>query len=246
MKNGLHHQRKESARVGPRTSAADGQRAVPTSGDQAAGEPTEGNAILRPLTRTVQAWQSRVAVSILALALLIATGWLSRQSVGELIEVNRRVSHTLNVLYELEQLRSNIMAAETSQRGFALTGDDRFLDQYETAIRLTPGSLARARELTSDNVDRQLRLDELAPLVERRFALLAANLADRREGGFGAIDVSKYLQGSDAMKEVTSVISEMMNEERHLVESRQFAQSEVVIHNNRVALFGTAVSIAIL
>ena len=202
---------------------ADGQHAVPSSGDRAVDEQTEGNASLRPLKQSLQAWPSRVAASILAFALLIALGWLSRQSVGELIEVNRWVSHTLKVLYELEQLRSNIMAAETSQRGFALTGDDRFLDQYETAIRLTPGSLARTRELTSDNADQQRQLDKLAPLIQRRFALLAANLADRREGGFGAIDVAKYLQGSDVMSEVTSVISAMMNEERRLVDLRQSA-----------------------
>lgn len=225
---------------------ADGQHAVPSSGDQAVDEQTEGNASLRPLKQSLQAWPSRVAASILAFALLVALGWSSWQSTRELIESNRWVSHTLEVLYELEQLRSNIMAAETSQRGFALTGDDRFLREYETAIRLTPASLARARELTSDNVDQQRQLDKLAPLIQRRFALLAANLADRRAGGFEAIDVAKYLQGSDIINEVTSVISAMMNEEKKLFDLRRSAQSKSIIANNRIVTIGTALSILVL
>ena len=96
---------------------ADGQHAVPSSGDRAVDEQTEGNASLRPLKQSLQAWPSRVAASILAFALLVALGWSSWQSTRELIESNRWVSNTLEVLYELEQLRSNIISPLTKSAG---------------------------------------------------------------------------------------------------------------------------------
>ncbi|MGE5599909.1 MAG: CHASE3 domain-containing protein [Pseudomonadota bacterium] len=169
---------------------------------------------MRPLTELFQPWPLRVAASILAFALLIALGWSSRQSTRDLIENNQWVLHTQEVLYELEQLLSTVMAAETGQRGFALTGEERFLDQYQTAIRLTPESLARVRELTSDNANQQRHLDRLAPLIEQRFGLLATNLADRQAGGFAAIDTAQYLEGSRIMNEVNSTISTMMDEQK--------------------------------
>ena len=215
--------------------------------DRPLEERAEGKgSLLPPLDRLWRSWPLRVAASILAFALLIALGWFSRQSTQELIESNHWVLHTQEVLYELEQLLSTVMAAETGQRGFALTGEERFLDQYQTATRLTPERLARVRELTSDNANQQRHLDQLAPLIEQRFGLLATNLADRQTGGFAAMDITKYLEGSRIMDEIHSMISAMTDEERSLFETRRAAQSKSILATNRIVLLGTAVSILIL
>ena len=53
---------------------------------------------------------------------------------------------------------------ESELRGFFLTGDQSFLDAYNSAKEGVPGQLAVLDHLTSDNPSQQRRLQELRDL----------------------------------------------------------------------------------
>jgi CHASE3 domain sensor protein len=71
------------------------------------------------------------------------------------------VVHTYQVISAVERAFSDIQDAETGQRGFIITGDQKYLDPYEHALQTSPESLLRIRQLIVDRPDQLGRLDNL-------------------------------------------------------------------------------------
>jgi GAF domain-containing protein len=70
----------------------------------------------------------------LASAILMLIGVVSYQSATRLIETNSRVAQTQERLNKLEELLSQMKDAETGQRGYILTGEERYLEPYKTQL----------------------------------------------------------------------------------------------------------------
>src|ERR1019366_4310526 len=85
----------------------------------------------------------------LALAALLIIGVVSYRSTTALVEAAAMVDHTHLVLENLEQLLSTMKDAETGQRGFLVTGEERYLEPYNAAPGQSDKILKTVRELTS-------------------------------------------------------------------------------------------------
>ena len=100
------------------------------------------------------------------LVMLVVLGTASFQSAEALLETNRTVTHTYQVLIAAEQLLSHFKDAETGQRGFLLTGKEEFLEPYTQALRSIDAEYERLQRLTDDNVRQEERLARLRPLMQ--------------------------------------------------------------------------------
>ena len=80
----------------------------------------------------------RLAVGFgLAIVLLIGNAYVSFRATNTLVENNRSVVHTQRVIEILSEAVAHITTAETSQRGYIITGDESFLEFYtETLPRI--------------------------------------------------------------------------------------------------------------
>ena len=67
------------------------------------------------------------------LVIIVAIGVSAYVSTQRLLEANRWVTHTHEVIEGLENVLSVLKDAETGQRGFVLTGEDRYLEPYDAA-----------------------------------------------------------------------------------------------------------------
>ena len=109
----------------------------------------------------------------LAVAVLLGIAAASYQSVTTLSETGRWISHTYDVLAAIDAVAASTTTAETGSRGYALTGEERFLETYQAGGRQAEMSLATLRRLVADNPEQQRRLDRLEPLLRERLARLA-------------------------------------------------------------------------
>ena len=73
--------------------------------------------------------------------------------------------HTHEVLEKIESLLSEMKDAETGQRGYLLTGNDWYLEPYNTAVQAIPGHFEELPKLTSDNPQQQSRIETLRSLI---------------------------------------------------------------------------------
>src|SRR4051812_3270038 len=138
----------------------------------------------------------------LALAAIVVIGGVSLLSVGTLTETAAWVDHTHKVLENLEGVLSDLKDTETGQRGFLLTGDERYLAPYNTGAASVHTKLKELRTLTKDNPNQQRRLDALEPLVESKLAELKETIDLRKDDAKGfeaALQVVKTDKGKKVM-----------------------------------------------
>ncbi len=69
------------------------------------------------------------------LVVLMVLGVSAYENTKNLIETARWVAHTHEVLSQLTGLLSSLQDAETGQRGYVITGEERYLEQYQAASR---------------------------------------------------------------------------------------------------------------
>ncbi len=158
----------------------------------------------------------------LAVVIFIITMMISYWSTVKVSETADRVAHTRQVLEKLEELISTLRDAETDQRGYIITGDERFLELYQAAVRRVDPLVRSVRTLTEDNPNQQRRFDLLPSLIVQRLDTLKEVISFRNAGGFEAAKQSIAAgRGKREMDQIDAIISEMKNEENHLLISRE-------------------------
>ena len=104
-----------------------------------------------------------------SLLLLLLSSIASFVSIKNLITTAQRVDHTNNVISELDRINIMLQEAESSQRGFLLTGDEAFLRPYEVNTKEIAEKIANVKQLTADNSAQQQNVSRLDYLINQRF-----------------------------------------------------------------------------
>jgi CHASE3 domain sensor protein len=97
----------------------------------------------------------------LALLLLVVISVTSYRNLARQSAADAMVVHTQEVLAAAESLLSTVKDAETGQRGYLITGEERYLEPYQAAVANWREGVQRLHRLTADNVSQQRRIDEI-------------------------------------------------------------------------------------
>ncbi|MEH2414083.1 response regulator [Nostoc sp.] len=165
---------------------------------------------------------TKIAVSFaLSLATLTTIGLISYQSTNDLIETSRQENHTYQVLSQLEDLNLQLTNAETGQRGYIITGEQRYLEPYNAAIQVLNQKFNELQRLTADNPNQQNRLDILEPLLTERMAVMK-NVIELRRSQSVELAQKAILtdQGKQLMDKIQKIIQAMKTEENTLLKQR--------------------------
>ncbi len=139
-----------------------------------------------------------------------------------LIEHNKRMAHTNDVLENLEGVLSTLKDAETGQRGFILTGQDRYLEPYSQAAGAMQDRLAALTDLTADNPKQQAAIGRLKSLISVKLAELQQTVDLRRDSGTeAAMQVILTDRGRKIMDEIRGLVSQMEEREQQLLQKQE-------------------------
>jgi CHASE3 domain sensor protein len=108
----------------------------------------------------------------LLLALLVINAFITRRQLGVQINDQSRVAHSRQVLYELSQTESLLKDAETGQRGFLYTGDQKYLSPYTDAIGQVDSHLDALAALVADSPVERAHIPEFRFLAHKKIAEL--------------------------------------------------------------------------
>ncbi|WP_299535455.1 response regulator [uncultured Herbaspirillum sp.] len=184
------------------------------------------------------------AVAILAVVLIALFTWEASVSRGEAASA---VSHTMKVREQLQMLVSTLKDAETSQRGFLLTGTESYLSPYNQARAALPGEIAKLRGLLSDNPDQLQRLSQIERVVADKLEELAETVSRRRNGDtVGALAVVQSDRGKMFMDRVRVLTHDMEEQERDLLASRQADWRDAVVFSTAVAWGGSGLLLVLI
>ncbi|HZW81595.1 MAG TPA: PAS domain S-box protein, partial [Candidatus Deferrimicrobiaceae bacterium] len=164
--------------------------------------------------------KTAAGLAVVAMVLAGAAGLSYRSSRG-FIESSQWVSHSHDVLAELEATLSVVSDAQTATRGYVITGQETFLEAYRSAAPAVRDHIERLKSLTSDNPHQQLRLALLQVAAAKKLESLQINIDLRRQQGFDAARerVAAGI-GTGQMNEVRTIIYEMKQEEESLLSLR--------------------------
>jgi PAS domain S-box-containing protein len=186
------------------------------------------------------------AVALLVVALLI-DAVLALHNIREVATSVQWVSHTHEVLGQVEQVLSTLKDAENGQRGYLLTGERPYLEPYAQAVARFPAQITRLRQLTIDNPPQTAHVLKLEQLAAERLAELRQGLerfqaeTDRNR----ATQLSRqYLlrgEGKRLMDLIRDEVYGMQQLERALLTRREAASRA----NTRTALVSTVVGLGL-
>ena len=102
---------------------------------------------------------SRIKITFLVTTIfLILLSILSYVRIQSLINAGTLVNHTQQVKLELESIIKKLREAESSQRGFIITKDSAFLNDYYKVIATIDEHVNKVAVLTIDNTLQQQNL----------------------------------------------------------------------------------------
>jgi len=178
---------------------------------------------------------------------LLVISVVSYDSVNRLRKDAEWARHAEQVISSLRLMLSHISDAESSQRGFFITGADHFEKTYQERRTDLNDDLRVIRALIADNAAQQKRLDEIAPLILERMAGLNAMLALQRNSGVASVYLLiKSGEGNGLHQEIWKQVSEMEAAEQIFLAERQGKTTLSSARARAISLGGTALALVVL
>ncbi|MFZ3137570.1 MAG: CHASE3 domain-containing protein [Thermodesulfovibrionales bacterium] len=158
---------------------------------------------------------------VLALVLLIGIGVYSYKSLQKHIESSSLVIKTQMILKRLEIVLTKTTEAETGQRGYIITGDERYLNPYHDAVAEISQEIKELRKLLMDAPNQNRRLDDLEPLIAEKLSGLKERIDLRKQRGFeAAAQQVRTGKGRMVMGRIRKIISEMEDKEWNILRQK--------------------------
>jgi signal transduction histidine kinase/DNA-binding response OmpR family regulator/CHASE3 domain sensor protein len=156
--------------------------------------------------------------SALSMLILIISSTASYFSIKSLLESNALVSHTQEVIYQLNRASMVMADAQTSVRGFIITGKTAFLVPYENAEKRANGYFDNLETLTIDNPAQQKSLKKLKELRKGFFKYLIARIDAKKQGY--TIEAAQIDTGRILMQDIRETLDRMETREQALLKTR--------------------------
>ncbi len=161
-----------------------------------------------------------------ALAIILGVAIVSYRTSIELSDAAARVSHTHEVREKLATTLTSLEEAESSQRGYVVTGRHEFLRQYRTARLALGARFRQLRRLIVDNPAQLRNLEALRRIARRRLASLRAGIAARQRGD---VETARRIiiegEGTRLMNAARQQMASMQDHEAQLLQRRAEASS---------------------
>ena len=133
----------------------------------------------------------------------------------------RRMVQSLGLAHAVEGVLSTLKDAETGQRGFLLTGTERFIEPYTAALATLPRQIADARLLAKDSPAELQRLNDVERISADKLAELKETIDLKRAGqAEAALYLVRLDRGMETMDRLRAVIDEMLVAERAALDAR--------------------------
>lgn len=145
------------------------------------------------------------------------------------------------------RLLSLIKDAELGERGFLLTGDDRYLPSIQQANAWVPGEISLCRTYIKDRPSLRPKVEEIIRLVQTRFQQINQILDTQQAKGFAAaLDLDRSGKGQETMDHIRKSVDELQmqlsNEQTTYLEHQHSLQRTAFI----VFAVGTVVMVLVL
>jgi signal transduction histidine kinase len=171
----------------------------------------------------------RVAIASGLLMLLVGAGFVVLLlSVQDLRDSERQARHAEAVLANANHIERLVVDLETGQRGFVITGQERFLEPWQTARSQLPGQITALEDLMADDPAQRARAEEISRSVTSYVRDYSVPLVEAaRRDPASARSEAATTEGKRRVDAMRSVLDGLITAERNLSTAEQ-AHSDTV------------------
>ena len=156
----------------------------------------------------------RIAATVCPALVTLAIGVFSLLAVMRLGAARDAVTRSRDITESLQTVLARLTDAETSRRGYLLTGSRQYLDPGAGAAADVHRALASTRRLIADSTE-QRRLDTLSTVISEKLAELeSVKRAYDSHGLAAAAAVVRSGSGESLMREARELIGNIEGAER--------------------------------
>jgi signal transduction histidine kinase/CheY-like chemotaxis protein len=142
-----------------------------------------------------------------------------------LIEAQRHDNERIRLAFEFQRqvitLQSLVQDAETSQRGYLLTGEGAYLDLYRAARNALPKALEEVRAAADGNAERRAQVDALSAAIYDKLGEIAESISlyDQNNAS-SAIALVRSNHGKLLMDRIRAIIVDIRRDESAILQQR--------------------------
>ena len=156
------------------------------------------------------------------------------------------IGHTYQVKLQLHHILSDMIDAETGQRGYIYTGDPEFLEPYNKTVDKVERELLALIELVGDNPEQVQRLGMSIKLFEEKLAEMRESIELKNAGKekeLQALVISG--KGKAIMDQIRVILDEADGNEDKLLSKRRADMDTTAYNTSRVSIGGTLMIIVL-
>ena len=185
-----------------------------------------------------------------AFFLLLSSYLLTLYANSELLKEAMLVDHSNKIIIGTESLASYLKDAETGFRGYLLMNDSRFLSPYHQSRQASDSVYAALMQETARDQEEHSDLSTLRRLMDKKYELMDAGLADYQRHLLQVSDTVKVQQffALELMNHIRSVVRDVQDAERQRLHIRLAGMAARYQTLNNVILMslGLAIVMALL
>ncbi len=198
-----------------------------------------------PLGKKWPLMKTSLVALLVATVALLAGGAFAIRSLLRFGENAGLVAHSHLVIAQAERISTDAGEVQSAQRGYLITGEQRFLDSYLATVANVMPHLRELRKLTVDNPNHQWRLDALDALTADRLTVSQNLIALRQAEGFEAVrNALVDGRGKAGGGRTRTLVREIVDEERASIAQRDW-QAGTGAHLTLAAI-GTLGALAVI
>jgi methyl-accepting chemotaxis protein len=150
----------------------------------------------------------------LSLLVLLAVSLVAFQGAQVLTQTTQGLVESRDQARAIREVRMMLLDAETGQRGYILTGEERYLEPYHRATQAIDTQIDNLRQAFADEPEQLARLSRLEPIIRDKLAELAETVRVRQQqGATPALEIVRTDRGKLAMEQIRQGLAEMVGAE---------------------------------
>lgn len=187
------------------------------------------------------------AAFTLAVALLALIGVLAYRATKRLVASEQLVSRTREIQALLEDIRSDVLEASNSRRGYIITSLEAELAGYTSSARDLPAKLQRLQSITADNVSQQQRCTRLTSSINDELRLIQDSVDQHRAFPHDRLRQMQITRaGTSKVGDVFSIINQMETVENQLLQERRTQANQDYRHTISVLTAASIIAILLI
>jgi signal transduction histidine kinase len=156
--------------------------------------------------------------------ILIANGISLFHNLQSLKGANFLLAQTARVADRLQYLNVLVLDAESSMRGYFISGRESYLGPTKTALTESESEFKELETLLADSPSQQKNLTQLHTLVRRKLGIMTQAIEVYKQGGLDEIvKIARFSDGRSSMDEIRLLVVIMVQEQNELLAARSAA-----------------------